>query len=76
MKPSQDQKDFVEELLKSISGFSSTNDITSPSHITLIEEFLERMEYEYEFKDKESLVELRSALRDIYLVVRNIKRKP
>lgn len=39
MKPSEEQKQLIELISNEIEGWQNTNDITSMSHWTLIEEF-------------------------------------
>lgn len=39
MKPSEEQKQLISLISNEIAGWENTNDINSPSHWTLIEEF-------------------------------------
>ncbi len=68
MKPTQAQKDLISKISSEISGWSSTNDIDSPSNWTLIEEFCESLE----LSGKKELA-LNQSLDEIFSIIKGIK---
>jgi hypothetical protein len=67
MKPSQEQKDLIVAISKEISGWVVTNDIDSPSHWNLIEEFCESLELQEYQQNKlnDALDEIMSFIKEI-----------
>jgi len=67
MKPTQEQKDLINAISKEISGWVVTNDIDSPSHWNLIEEFCESLELQEYQQNKlnDALDEIMSFIKEI-----------
>lgn len=68
MKLTQEQKDLINAISREISGWQSTNDIDSPSHWTLIEEFCESLELQ-EYQQKN----LNDALNELMYFIQEIE---
>lgn len=75
MKPTEKQKHFCEQLQKimieNISHWQTTNDITSPSHFTLIDESVDvdKLNYLSEYQ----VGKLRDLIGNIYYIVKTVK---
>lgn len=71
MKPTDKQKKVITNILSTIKYWSNTNDITSPSHLTLIEEDMNSLADELDMEyDDNNIEELVSKLSDLYFVIR------
>lgn len=68
MKPSEKQKQLIRQIASEISGWESTNDIDSPSHWNLIEEFCESLE----LTEKKELA-LNQSLDEIMSLIKSVK---
>lgn len=68
MKPNQKQKDLISKISNEISGWSNTNDIDSPSHWNLIEEFCESLE----LPEKKELA-LNQSLDEVLSIIKGVK---
>ena len=68
MKPSQKQKDLIIAISNEIAGWENTNDIDSPSHWNLIEEFCESLELDIPIESV-----LKNAIDDIMTIIKTIR---
>lgn len=68
MKPSEKQKELISKISSEIKGWARTNDIDSPSHWNLIEEFCRICELS---EHKESI--LNNCLDEIMTIIKQTK---
>lgn len=69
MKPSKKQKAFINAVIQQIESYQSTNDLSSPSHYTLIDETAEAIIEDYNLTEREQ-----KELSEIFMNVLNISR--
>lgn len=74
MKPSKQQKAFVDAVIQQLETYQSTNDLASPSHYTLIDEASEAIIEDYGLNGKEQ-TELASVFMNILNLSRIIVQK-
>ena len=71
MKANETQKKVIDGITSLMGYWKSTNDITSPSHMTLIEEecnlLADELDIEY---DDERLTEIEGKLADIWSIIK------
>jgi len=68
MKPSEQQKDLITKISKEIAGWANTNDIDSPSHWNLIEEFCESLDL-----PERKEMELNESLDNIMTIIKRTR---
>lgn len=75
MKPTGKHKKIIDNILTTISYWQSSNDISSPSHLTLIEEGCNLLadEINMDYED-ENIEKLYLILSDLYFLVLKLGR--
>lgn len=72
MKPTKNQKYFIYELADEIGSWADTNDINSPSHYTLINEFVTEELWKLAVDD-DTRGRLLSALFELLYCIKKVK---